>query len=274
MVDVSTIRLEGARGGPESDLLCTCPHPPPSSSTSHSLIATAAILPPPPSFLCGEPPGQVQTVAISQPRQLPASTAGFVTLPRHKARTHTAPGQDEEVRLVPFFDGIGPRTSANGSQDPQSGWWQHYPQIASCSCFQLEKIFSCSTKIVAHFCSNSRNSLILKYPIYYIVLYTACHLPKWRAHHIKVLTLSAGAVPDTLPPPPMFCTMCEEEPDIGVSKKKNKQKKKGFVPNENCFSTLPNVRSQSFSTKNSNRDDSKAGIQVWAGGIKTRCAPN
>lgn len=121
MVDVSTIRLEGARGVPESDLLCTCPHPPPSASTSHSLIATAAILPPPPSFLCGEPPGQVQTVAISQPRQLPASTAGFVTLPRHKARTHTAPGQDEEVRLVPFFDGIGPRTSANGSQDPQSG---------------------------------------------------------------------------------------------------------------------------------------------------------
>ena len=69
MVDVSTIRLEGVRA--DSDLLCTCPHPPPEppqlpSSSSHSVIATAAILPPPPSFLCSEPPGHVQTVALSK----------------------------------------------------------------------------------------------------------------------------------------------------------------------------------------------------------------
>ena len=28
-------------------------------------------------------------------------------------------GQGEEVRLVPYFDGVGPRTSAAGSLDPQ-----------------------------------------------------------------------------------------------------------------------------------------------------------
>ena len=69
MLDVSTIRVEGGvKVG--SDLLCTCPNPPPptppSSSSSHSVIATAAILPPPPSFLCSDPPGHVQTVALTK----------------------------------------------------------------------------------------------------------------------------------------------------------------------------------------------------------------
>ena len=68
MLDVSTIRVEGGvKVG--SDLICTCPNPPPppsSSSSSHSVIATAAILPPPPSFLCSDPPGHVQTVALAK----------------------------------------------------------------------------------------------------------------------------------------------------------------------------------------------------------------
>ena len=67
MLDVSTIRVEGGvKVG--SDLICTCPNPPPppSSSSSHSVIATAAILPPPPSFLCSDPPGHVQTVALTK----------------------------------------------------------------------------------------------------------------------------------------------------------------------------------------------------------------
>ena len=72
MLDVSTIRVEGGvKVG--SDLICTCPNQPPlppstfpSSSSSHSVIATAAILPPPPSFLCSDPPGHVQTVALTK----------------------------------------------------------------------------------------------------------------------------------------------------------------------------------------------------------------
>ena len=69
MLDVSTIRVEaGVKLG--SDLICTCPNPPPPpsscSSSSQSVIATAAILPPPPSFLCSDPPGHVQTVALTK----------------------------------------------------------------------------------------------------------------------------------------------------------------------------------------------------------------
>ena len=90
-----------------------------------------------------------------------------------------------------------------------------------------------------------------------------------NADNVSGLTELATA----LPPPPMFCSLCDGEPgkvsdNCSLShpavhnKKVKKPKKKGFVPKENCFSTLPHVRSQSFSTKNSSRDDCKAGIQV------------
>ena len=92
-----------------------------------------------------------------------------------------------------------------------------------------------------------------------------------NAGNISVSGLSDLAT--ALPPPPMFCSLCDVEPgkvsencclsEPTVNNKKvNKPKKKGFGPKENCFSTLPHVRSQSFSTKNSSRDDCKAGIQV------------
>ena len=32
-----------------------------------------------------------------------------------------AANQGQEVRLVPYFDGVGPRTSANGSHDTKQG---------------------------------------------------------------------------------------------------------------------------------------------------------
>ena len=34
-------------------------------------------------------------------------------------------GQEEEVRLVPYFDGVGPRTSAKGSLGAQSAAAAH-----------------------------------------------------------------------------------------------------------------------------------------------------
>ena len=42
-----------------------------------------------------------------------------MTLPR-KTRREMPGGQEEEVRLVPYFDGVGPRTSAKGSLDAQA----------------------------------------------------------------------------------------------------------------------------------------------------------
>ena len=51
-------------------------------------------------------------------------TPCFVTLPR-KARREIPGGQEEEVRLVPYFDGVGPRTSAKGSLDAQAALAAH-----------------------------------------------------------------------------------------------------------------------------------------------------
>ena len=60
------------------------------------------------NFLCSK--SQVQTVPLNK-----HSTA-FVTLPRNSRKYQSS--NDAEVRLVPFFDGVGPRTSANGSSEP------------------------------------------------------------------------------------------------------------------------------------------------------------
>ena len=78
-----------------------------------------------------------------------------------------------------------------------------------------------------------------------------------------------------LPPPPMFCTVCSDTAGDTAApaatccsepgpkpRKPNKPAKKGFVSGEHSFSTLPNVRSHSFSTKKPRKDDCKAGIQV------------
>ena len=98
----------------------------------------------------------------------------------------------------------------------------------------------------------------------------SCELITLNADNVSGLTELATA----LPPPPMFCSLCDGDPGKVSdncclshpalnNKKVKKTKKKGFAPKENCFSTLPHVRSQSFSTKNSaSRDDCKAGIQV------------
>ena len=104
----------------------------------------------------------------------------------------------------------------------------------------------------------------------------------WQSDNVSGLTELAPA----LPPPPMFCSLCDGDPGKGSdnccqsdpavnNRKPKKPKKKGFPPKDNCFSTLPHVRSQSFSTKNSSRDDCKAGIQVWEPGIgiKTKYVP-
>ena len=104
----------------------------------------------------------------------PLTAPGFLTLPRNPQvrRTQSAACQDDEVRLAPFFDGMGPRTSANGSQEHQPGRiLQTLHKLQAGQVF-IWKIFSCFTKIVAHFCSNSRNGLVLKYPIYCIVPYS------------------------------------------------------------------------------------------------------
>jgi len=235
MDGVSTIRLASSqppmtqastkpRVDP-SDLICTCPHPPGApapvgatavSPDSYSVIATAAILPPPPNFLCSETvtPG-VQTVPI--PKYPQNATPCFVTLPRNPRRQQTpicvasagvsqaqGPGM-AEVRLAPYFDGTGPRTSANGSMESQ-------PPVGP------EMI-------------------------------------------------------EALPPPPMFCSVCEndttnccteEEPNslFKEGKTKKQMKKKGFIGSEHGFSTLPNPRSHSFGSKKPGKDDCKAGIQV------------
>ena len=52
-----------------------------------------------------------------------------MTLPRNRRQPQpmgrvVADGganQGQEVRLVPYFDGVGPRTSANGSLDTKQG---------------------------------------------------------------------------------------------------------------------------------------------------------
>ena len=81
---------------------------------------------------------------------------------------------------------------------------------------------------------------------------------------------------EALPPPPMFCSVCENDTgkftgsnccvvdDAVVTKdrKVNKSAKKCFIGSEHSFSTLPNVRSHSFSTKKPRKEDCKAGIQV------------
>jgi len=224
IMDVSTIRLGVAdktsqpASQQETDLICTCPHPPgghqhqpPVSQDSYSVIATAAILPPPPNFLCSEMSSinNVQTVPINKFTPTPC----FVTLPR-KARRELPSGQEEEVRLVPYFDGVGPRTSAKGSLGAQSAA---------------------------------------------------------AAHQVGPEMIEA------LPPPPMFCSVCEndtggkfggsnccamEDTLVTKDRKVNRSSKKCFIGSENSFSTLPNVRSHSFSTKKPRKEDCKAGIQV------------
>ena len=79
---------------------------------------------------------------------------------------------------------------------------------------------------------------------------------------------------EALPPPPMFCSVCEndttncctepEEPNNLYKEGKPKKQimKKGFMGNDPGFSTLPNPRSHSFGSKKPGKDDCKAGIQV------------
>ena len=74
---------------------------------------------------------------MMNPLQYPQNAAPcFVTLPRNPRRQQTpicvagagvrqaqGPGM-AEVRLAPYFDGTGPRTSANGSMETQhQGIW-------------------------------------------------------------------------------------------------------------------------------------------------------
>ena len=52
-----------------------------------------------------------------------------MTLPRNRRQQQpigsvggeAGANQEQEVRLVPYFDGVGPRTSANGSRGPNQG---------------------------------------------------------------------------------------------------------------------------------------------------------
>ena len=146
-----------------AELLCTCPQPPapptPGPPDSYG-IATAAILPPPPSFTGGQASQpQVTTVPVTKVRtedaatllqmitcftsQFPGGAAPcFVTLPRNTRRHAQAgagagAGQGEEVRLVPYFDGVGPRTSAAGSLDPQQQG-DSLALLSSCLCQDAE----------------------------------------------------------------------------------------------------------------------------------------
>jgi len=115
MLDASSLiptssDFSGSKAPPDANLTCTCPGRELVSNNcdpAYCGIATAAILPPPPNFLSSE--SQVQTVPLNK-----HSTA-FVTLPRNSRKYQSA--NDAEVRLVPFFDGVGPRTSANGSSE-------------------------------------------------------------------------------------------------------------------------------------------------------------
>ena len=115
MLDASSLiptssDFSGSKAPPDTNLTCTCPGRELVSNNcdpAYCGIATAAILPPPPNFLSSE--SQVQTVPLNK-----HSTA-FVTLPRNSRKYQSA--NDAEVRLVPFFDGVGPRTSANGSSE-------------------------------------------------------------------------------------------------------------------------------------------------------------
>lgn len=78
---------------------------------------------------------------------------------------------------------------------------------------------------------------------------------------------------EALPPPPMFCSVCEndttnccteEEPNnlFKDGKPKKQIMKKAVIGNEHGFSTLPNPRSHSFGSKKPGKEDCKAGIQV------------
>ena len=82
---------------------------------------------------------------------------------------------------------------------------------------------------------------------------------------------------EALPPPPMFCSVCENDStsgkfsanccadDAGAKDKKFSKSanlKKGLKPSETNFSTLPNPKSHSFSTKKPRKEDCQAGIQV------------
>ena len=73
--------------------------------------------------------------------QFPGGAAPcFVTLPRNTRRHAQAgagAGQGEEVRLVPYFDGVGPRTSAAGSLDPQQQG-DSLALLSSCPCKDAE----------------------------------------------------------------------------------------------------------------------------------------
>ena len=88
-----------------SELRCTCPSGP-TGPSGYCSVATAAILPPPPSFLCSDL-GQVKTVALNKHPGSSSATPSFLTLPRNGRKGGAG-------KLVPVYDGAGPRTSADG----------------------------------------------------------------------------------------------------------------------------------------------------------------
>jgi len=107
---------------------CTCPGNARPRAPTFCSIATAAILPPPPSFLCSDG-GQVKTVPLNKHPSFPSSSStssssfmsssssSFLTLPRN-TRKNGGP----IMKMVPAYDGTGPRTSADGfSSSSRSG---------------------------------------------------------------------------------------------------------------------------------------------------------
>ena len=92
----------------------------------------------------------------------------------------------------------------------------------------------------------------------------------------NILTLDGDGAEmiEALPPPPMFCSVCENDStgkitsnccsdgvkDGGIIQKS--AAKARFISSENSFSTLPNIKSRSFSSKKSKKESCQAGIQV------------
>ena len=110
-------------------------------------------------------------------------------------------------------------------------------------------------------------------------LYLICEVESNILHQNlrNILFLVGPEMIEALPPPPMFCSVCEndtggkfggsnccamEDTLVTKDRKVNRSSKKCFIGSENSFSTLPNVRSHSFSTKKPRKEDCKAGIQV------------
>ena len=208
---------------PDPNLTCTCPGREVVSNNcdpAYCGIATAAILPPPPNFLCSE--SQVQTVPLNK-----HSTA-FVTLPRNSRRNQSA--NDAEVRLVPFFDGVGPRTSANGSSEPHPVS-DEIPPVPPPAMFDNTKdTKEQSNKFVNFGCAECEG----------------------QAEHEMIKSLLKTKKGKTVK------TTLTENPEEVSFQNVGKQDIWGDTRNfgnKNNYSTLPNARSHSFSNTKKTRQD-------------------